>query len=70
MIFVPDEVRNGIFGKAFLDGHFYFHVPEIIFFEAHPFFAVMLGQIPGPSAICFGGSAGTAEVADKVFPFL
>ena len=52
-----------------LDGHFRFHVTEIIGFECFPLLPVMAWQIPGAFTITFAGSTGLAEILDEFFSF-
>ena len=69
MVFVPYLIRDRKAGQAFLDGHFHFHVPFIVCFEANPFLAVVLWEIAGSAAVCFGCLAWRAEEADQFFSF-
>ena len=69
MVFLPDLIRDGKAGEAFLDRHFHFNIPFIVRFKKDPFFSVMAGKVAGSSAVGFGRPAGRAEKADQVFSF-
>ena len=53
VVFVPDEIRHGVFGKAVLYGHLNLHVPAIVCLEGFPLLAFRLVE------------RGSGEVADE-----
>ena len=70
MIFVPDKIRDREACEFLLDCYFHFHITAVVFLKEDPFFIVMLGKVPGASAVCLGRFARLAEIADQVFAFL
>ena len=66
-VIAPLGFRDGELGELLLDGHFRFHIPEVIGFEQRPFFRRVCRIVPDKTAVpCLGRGA---EVPDEVFAF-
>ena len=66
-VVAPLRFRDRELGELLLDGHFRFHIPEVVGFEQRPLVRCVCRIVPDKAAVpCLGRSA---EVPDEIFAF-